>query len=65
MKPKHRVYCPISMRPKMVFPSEQKALRFIKYNAELYDRGKPTPVRAYFCQGCGGWHLTHRPRWED
>lgn len=51
------------MRPKMVFETEQKALRFIKFNAD--DFGDMKPVRAYFCKGCGGWHLTHRARWED
>ena len=64
-KPKHRVYCPISLRPKMLFETEQKALRFIQYNAENYGERKPTPIRAYFCHGCGGWHLTKREKWDD
>lgn len=63
-KPKHRVYCPIAMRPKMVFETEEKALRHIQFNADDYEKGM-IPVRAYFCKGCGGWHLTHRKRWED
>lgn len=65
MKPKNRIYCPIAHRPKMLFESERKALRFIEYNVDSFDTGKPTPVRAYYCTGCGGWHLTHRERWED
>lgn len=62
-KPKHRVYCPIAMRPKMVFETEEKAMRFIKMNRDQFTG--TAPVRAYFCQGCGGWHLTHRKRWEE
>ena len=52
------------MRPKMVFETEEKALRHIQFNADDYEKGM-IPVRAYFCKGCGGWHLTHRKRWED
>ncbi|MBQ6724058.1 MAG: hypothetical protein IJQ84_06050 [Paludibacteraceae bacterium] len=62
-KPKHRVYCPIAMRPKMVFETEQKAMRFIEMNADQF-KGT-APIRAYFCKGCGGWHVTHRKRWEE
>ena len=62
-KPKHRVYCPIAMRPKMVFETEQKALRFIEMNADQFTG--TAPIRAYFCTGCGGWHVTHRKRWEE
>lgn len=64
MKPKSRVYCPISMRPKMLFETEQKAMRFIEMNADDFTSSR-RPVRAYFCKGCGGWHVTHRKRWED
>ena len=58
-KPKHRVYCPISMRPKMVFETEAKAMRHIQFNADDY-KGSTVPIRAYYCTGCGGWHLTHK-----
>lgn len=58
-KPKHRVFCPLAMRQKMVFETEQKALRFIKFNAKNFDSGV-VPTRAYYCRGCGGYHLTHR-----
>ncbi len=47
------------MRQKMVFETEQKALRFIKFNAQKFDSGV-VPTRAYYCRGCGGYHLTHR-----
>lgn len=62
-KPKNRVYCPIIMRPKLCFETKEKALRFIEMNADEFE-GK-RPVRAYFCAGCGGWHVTHRKRWEQ
>lgn len=62
-KPKNRIYCPIAYRPKMLFETEEKAMRFIRMNADQFD-GK-VPIRAYFCNGCGGWHVTHRKRWED
>lgn len=58
-KPKHRVYCPIAMRPKMVFETEAKAMRHIQFNADDY-KSSTVPTRAYFCTGCGGWHLTHK-----
>lgn len=63
MKPKYRVYCPISLRPKMLFETEKKAMNFIKFNADAFEDNH-VPVRAYFCKGCGGWHLTHRERWD-
>lgn len=63
-KPKYRIYCPIIMRSKMLFETKQKAYRFITMNAENFEEGH-APIRAYFCQGCGGWHVTHRKRWED
>lgn len=62
-KPKNRIFCPIIMRPKMLFETKQKAYRFITMNADDFE--EKAPIRAYFCQGCGGWHVTHRPKWED
>jgi len=58
MKPKHRVFCPFALRHKMLFTTEQKALLHIRYNAAEYT-STTIPVRAYYCDGCGGWHLTH------
>lgn len=43
----------------MLFETEAKALNFMKFNAEFIAAGqKGTPVRAYFCRACGGWHVT-------
>lgn len=63
-KPKHRVYCPICQRAKMVFKSEEKALRFLQFNSEKFQPDY-APIRAYYCRGCAGWHLTHREEWRD
>ena len=66
MKPsKNRVYCPDCGRTKMLFESEAKALRFMKFNKEEIEleNGK-APVRAYECKMCGGWHLTSKEQSE-
>ena len=59
MKPKHRIYCREFGRSKLLFESESKALNFIKFNSEdiLKDGGK-APNRAYYCECCGGYHVT-------
>ena len=43
----------------MLFESEQKALKFMEFNQDLMleENGK-APIRAYYCEVCGGWHLT-------
>ena len=47
------------LRPKMLFESEEKARNFIKFNAgEISERSRHVPVRGYYCQFCGGWHVT-------
>ena len=63
MKPvKNRVLCKECGRTKMLFESEKKALNFIKFNSEEIKESKGrAPVRAYFCEFCGGWHVTSRP----
>ena len=45
----------------MLFETEEKALRFIKFNADdIKETGNGiVPTRAYYCQVCGGWHVTH------
>jgi len=45
----------------MLFETEKKALNFIKFNADeiMQDNGH-APVRAYYCEMCGGWHVTSR-----
>ena len=61
MKPtKNRVMCPDCFRPKMLFESRKKAINFIKFNKDALEYGGET-LRAYFCQSCGGWHISHQP----
>lgn len=62
MKPtKNRVFCTNSHRVKMLFPTQEKADNFIKFNADsIAENNKRVPVRSYFCPACGGWHVTHR-----
>lgn len=60
MKPKkNKVYCPDCNRTKMLFPSEEKALNFMRFNtAEILEESNTAPIRAYYCDSCSGWHLT-------
>lgn len=59
MKPtKNRIFCRECGRAKMLFESEKKAMNFIKFNSEEFD--SKTPNRAYYCEVCGGWHVTSR-----
>ncbi len=61
MKPtKNRVFCNECQRPKMLFETEKKALLFMKFNnEEIAEENEKVPSRAYFCEACAGWHLTH------
>lgn len=60
MKPiKNRVFCPECGRAKMLFDSKKRAMTFIRFNKEeiLAETGF-APKRCYYCEACGGWHLT-------
>lgn len=61
MKPtKNRVFCIECGKSKMLFETEKKALLFMKFNNdEIAEENEAVPSRAYFCEACGGWHLTH------
>ena len=61
MKPtRNRIYCRDCGRTKMLFETEKKALLFMKFNnEEIAEESDFTPTRAYFCEACGGWHVTH------
>ena len=62
MKPKHRIYCRECGRYKLLFETEKKALNFIKFNAQDIINGNKNgfvPKRAYYCECCGGYHVTH------
>nr|MBC7614365.1 hypothetical protein [Pseudopedobacter sp.] len=60
MKPtKNRVFCKDCGRVKMLFETEKKAAHFIAFNQEeITMESGIAPQRSYFCQFCGGWHLT-------
>lgn len=59
--PKNRVFCNECARKKLLFESEGKALTYIKYNAnEIEEINGFAPNRAYYCESCGGWHVTHK-----
>ncbi len=63
MRPtKNRVYCYGCQRSKMLFETKAKADNFITYNSEgmLEENGK-APVRSYYCELCGGYHVTSNP----
>lgn len=63
MKPtKNHYYCPGCKHQKMKFASREEAVLFMGYNADAIEKetGKK-PVRAYYCDLCGGWHLTSKP----
>ena len=63
-KPKNKIFCHDCNRPKILFETEKKAELFIKYNADEIGEQNRTgkkPVRAYYCQVCGGWHVTSSP----
>lgn len=61
MKPtKNRVFCKECSRVKMLFETEKKAQLFMKFNnEEIAAENGHAPTRAYFCESCGRWHLTH------
>lgn len=62
MKPtKNRYYCAESGRTKMLFETEKKANAFIKFNSEEIEEITGfAPKRSYYCDSCGGWHLTSK-----
>ena len=44
----------------MLFETEKKALLFIKFNLdEILVDNVVIPTRAYYCESCMGWHVTH------
>ena len=62
MKPsKNHYFCYDCMKPKMLFPSEKKAMRCIEMNAdEIFEETGKRPIRCYYCMACGGWHITSK-----
>jgi hypothetical protein len=66
MKPnKNRVFCRGCGRHKILFESSSKAEKFIHFNAEeIRDENGKAPVRCYYCEMCGGYHVTSNPSEE-
>ncbi len=43
----------------MLFETEAEALAFIRFNSnDILKESRKTPVRCYYCQLCGGYHVT-------
>lgn len=63
MKPtKSLVFCYGCNRRKMLFPTQEKADNFIKFNKEeILDEKGRAPVRSYYCRLCNGYHVTSNP----
>lgn len=61
MKPtKNRKYCVACRRPKMLFETKSKADNFIKFNSsEMMEESGKAPIRSYYCEICGGYHVTN------
>lgn len=60
-KPKVRYFCLMINRPKMLFETKEKADRFIEFNEADIKNGskkKFKHLRSYYCESCGGWHIT-------
>lgn len=67
MKPiKSRIYCPECGRQKILFETEKKALNFIKFNSEeIEEESGRAPIRTYYCEFCGGWHVTSSTHYSE
>ncbi len=58
--------CPYAGKSKILFGSKSKALRFIAWNAEEITASHGyCPTRAYYCSGCGGWHVTSKEKYRS
>lgn len=60
MKPtRNKHFCNGCGHTKILFESQSKADNFIKFNGEsiLEETGR-MPVRSYYCEFCGGYHVT-------
>ena len=63
MKPiRNQVFCVGCNRTKMLFETQAKANNFIKFNSEgIKEENGKAPVRSYYCEFCGGYHVTSNP----
>jgi len=56
---KSSIFCPQCHKNKMLFVSKAKADNFMFFNCEkIKEESGYAPCRSYYCEACGGWHLT-------
>lgn len=61
-----KILCGSSKRTKHLFETEEKANRFIEYNAASIENVNGyAPIRCYYCNTCGGWHVTSQQQLPD
>ena len=61
----HKVYCASSRKTKVLYETEQQANNFIIYNCEsIENQSGYAPIRSYYCELCGGWHVTSQAESE-
>ena len=62
MKPtKNQFFCSDCSKIKMRFETEDKANRFLKFNAnEIEEETGLRPERSYHCIACDSWHITSK-----
>lgn len=62
MKPtKNQFFCNDCGKIKMRFETEDKANRFLKFNAnEIEEETGLRPERSYYCMACDSWHITSK-----
>lgn len=60
--PRNYKYCISCKKSKILFETKKKADNFIKFNSqEILEENGKAPVRSYYCEFCGGWHVTSNP----
>ena len=52
--------CPECFKQKMLFDTQKQADNFIKWNGDDIDT-HGGELRSYYCQACGGWHISSKP----
>ena len=67
MKPKkNHKFCVACRRPKMLFETEAEAQAFIRFNSgDILKVSRKAPVRSYYCEFCGGYHVTSKESPEE
>lgn len=56
---RNRYFCNAIGRTKMLFKTEAEAKLYLAYNWSVQEDGSSKPCRAYRCNCCDGWHVTH------